>query len=98
MATRIRRCGAGPAHQAVDSGSLEWHDACQPCRQQGEQRLRCRPARLCSQPMGSGDYPTPWIRGNDQQWALLESNADASPPWGSSHPDPDMTCAVLTRR
>jgi hypothetical protein len=79
MATRIRRRGAGPAHQAVDSGSLEWHDACQPCRQQGEQRLRCRPARLCSQPMGSGDYPTPWIHGNDQQWALLESNADASP-------------------
>jgi hypothetical protein len=77
MATRIRRRGAGLAHQAVDSESLEWHDACQPCRQQ---RLRCWPARLCSQPMGSGDYPTPWIRGNDQQRALLESNADASPP------------------
>ena len=70
VATRIRRRGAGPALQAVDSGSLEWHDACQPCRQQGEQRLRYRPTRLCSQPMGSGDYPTPWIRGNDQQWAL----------------------------
>jgi hypothetical protein len=45
--------------------------------------------------MGSGDYPTPWIRGNDQQWALSEKDTDASPPppGGLSHPDPDMTCA-----
>jgi hypothetical protein len=79
MATRIHRCGAGPTHEVVDSGSLEWHDAGHPCRQQGEQRLRCRPARLCSQLMGSGDYPTPWIHGNEHQWGFLESDTDASP-------------------
>jgi hypothetical protein len=86
MATRICRYGAGPGHQAVDSGCLEWHDTYQPCQQQGEQRLRCRPARLCSQLMSSEDYLTPWIRGNDQQWALLESDADASPPPGGFVP------------